>query len=97
MSPLISLLMDLVLFCSNKGSLVHVGMDLNVGIVREFQGIPFAVVNRHCETLAGGSEAQAFQLQAKTGFCTQGPSISMSCRRNTRFRGGVIDALALRS
>jgi hypothetical protein len=42
-----TLLVDLVLFCADEGTLVDVGVDFDVGVVGELEGVPLAVVDWH--------------------------------------------------
>lgn len=41
-------LVDLVLLCADEGAFVDVGVDFDVGVVGELEGVPFAVVDYHC-------------------------------------------------
>jgi hypothetical protein len=44
---------DLVLFCADEGALVDVGVDFDVGVVGELEGVPLAVVDWHGCCLVG--------------------------------------------
>ncbi len=40
-------LVDLVLLCAYEGAFVDVGMDFNIGVVGELEGVPLAIVDYH--------------------------------------------------
>ena len=47
MTTLLSLLVDLSLFGTDEGPFVDVGMNLDVRVIGQFQGIPLAVIENH--------------------------------------------------
>lgn len=40
-------LVDLVLLCADEGAFVDVGVDFDVRVVGELEGVPFAVIDYH--------------------------------------------------